>query len=206
MRAPLSSGVGLAALASLAALTSGCAMSIPETPPYPPAYTPADPVPGAVFCSRTETAARSLATSQAAGGWVLASLGLASVGGGAIATLVNVQESRRIAGTAITLGGVAMGAAALALFMRADASSRLAQAASGAMLEKNDHDAWEACVRAKAAWAASKSSADGITQELLAQKERENRRLQDELKQRESHPAEGGKPAPELPPPLAPRR
>jgi hypothetical protein len=206
MRAPLPTGLALAGLASLAALNAGCAMSIPETPPYPPAYTQADPVPGAVFCARTETAARSLASSQAAGGWVLASLGIASVGGGAIATLVNVQESRRIAGTAITLGGVAMGAAALALLMRADASSRLAQAANAALLQKNDREAWEACVRAKSAWAGSKSSADGITQEMLAQKERENRRLEDEIKQLEKRAAEGGKAPQDLPPPLAPRR
>ena len=203
MRATLPTGL---ALAALSALSSGCAMSIPETPPYPPAYTQADPVPGASFCARTETAARSLASSQAAGGWVMASLGLASVGGGAIATLVNVQESRRIAGTAITVGGVAMGAVALALFMRAEASSRLAQAANSALLQKNDREAWEACVRAKSAWAGSKGSADGITQEMLAEKERENRRLQDQVKDLEKRAGEGGKPPQDLPPPLAPRR
>lgn len=192
--------IGLA----FATLTTGCAMSIPETPPYPPAPTPADPLPGASFCSRTETAARSLSSAQYAGGWVFASLGIGATGSGAIATLVNVQEGRRIAGTALTLGGVALGVVAYTLFMRSEASGRLAQSANTAMLEKDDHTAWASCVRAKAAWSGAKGSADAVTAEMLAERERENRRLKEEI---EDLKKKGGEPAkPDLPPPLAPRR
>jgi hypothetical protein len=198
MRYPLLLGL------ALSALTTGCAMSIPETPPYPPAPSPAEPLPGASFCSRTETAARSLASSQYAGGWVFAGLGVGATGAGAIATLVNVQEGRRIAGTALTLGGVALGVVAYTLFMRSEASGRLAQAANMAMLEKDDRAAWNACVRAKAAWSGSKGTPDGITAEMLAERERENRRLKEELEEAKKKAGDTDKPAP--PPPLAPRR
>jgi hypothetical protein len=186
---------------ALSALTTGCAMSIPETPPYPPSITGADPVPGASFCSRTETAARSLSSAQAAGGWVLASLGIAATGGGAITTLVNVGDGQRIiAGTALTVGGIGIGALGIMLLMRSEASGRLAQASNSAMLERNDHDAWESCVRAKAAWAGAKGSADAISQEMLMEKERENRRLKDELEQAEKRGGKTGEAAPLLGP------
>ena len=223
---------------ALAALSGGCAMSIPETAPYPvgsghrgphaeagydvgahdaPASTEA--APGFSLCSRTEVAARSLAGAQSAGFWTLGALGLAATGGGAFTTLVNTDQRRLIAGTGITLAGVALGIAAYNLLLRSEASSRLAQAANLAMLEKHDRQAYESCVRAKAAWAAAKSDPDGITRELLAEQERENRRLQDELDRlqhpptpgaedrrrqgRSHHPAET--PTPEQPAPLAPR-
>ncbi|APR79481.1 Hypothetical protein A7982_04828 [Minicystis rosea] len=189
-------------MALSALMTTGCAMSIPDTTPYVPSAS--EPLPGASLCSRTETAARSLASSQAAGGWVFASLGVAATGGGAIATLVNVQEGRRIAGTAITLGGVALGAVAYVLFMRSAASSRLAQAANMAMLERDDHHAWDSCVRAKAAWSGSKGSADAVTAEMLAQRERENKKLEEQIEELKKKAGEPSKP--ELPPPLAPRR
>ncbi|MFT3770004.1 MAG: hypothetical protein QM820_31640 [Minicystis sp.] len=189
---------------AFSALTTGCAMSIPETPPYPPAPTTVEPLPGASFCSRTEASARSLASAQAAGGSIFASLGAGATGGGAIATLVNVQEGRRIAGTALTLGGVALGVVAYTLFMRSAASSRLAQAANVAMLERDNHAAWEACVRAKAAWAGSKGTPDGVTAEILAQRERENRKLQEQLEDLRKKYGEPGKP--DLPAPLAPRK
>jgi hypothetical protein len=195
MRYPLLFGL------ALSALTTGCAMSIPETPPYPPAATPAEPLPGASFCSRTETAARSLQSSQYAGGWLFASLGVSATGGGAIVTLVNVQEGRRIAGTALTLGGVALGVVAYTLFMRSEASGRLAQASNMAMLEKDDREAYRSCVRAKAAWSGAKGTPDGITAEMLAERERENRRLKEEIEELKK---KGGEPA--LPPPLAPKR
>jgi hypothetical protein len=168
---------------ALAALSTGCAMSIPETAPYPRAVAPAEPPPGATFCSRTETAARSLSSSQYAGGWVFASLGVASTGAGAIATLVNTEEGRRIAGTALTVGGVALGAVAYTLFMRSQASGRLAHAANAAILERDDHAAWEACVRAKAAWSSAKSSPDAVTTEMLLLRDRENQRLRDEIEE-----------------------
>src|SRR6516225_3995964 len=94
---------------ALAALTGGCAMSLPDAVPYPPAPTSVDPAPGASLCTRTAMAARSLSSSQAAGGWTLGALGLASTGAGTFATLVNDQESRRIAAAGLTLGGVALG-------------------------------------------------------------------------------------------------
>ena len=192
---------------ALTALTTGCAMSIPETPPYPPSITGADPVPGASFCSRTETAARSLSSAQAAGGWVLASLGIATTGGGAITTLVNVGDGQRIiAGTALTVGGIGIGALGLMLLARSEASGRLAQASNAAMLERNDHEAWASCVRAKAAWAGAKGSADAVSQEMLAEKERENRRLKDELEQLKPRAPEAAKGPPEAPPLLGPRR
>jgi hypothetical protein len=190
---------------ALAALTSGCALSIPETPPYAP--TQADSLPGASLCSQTETAARSLASAQAAGGWFLGSLGVASLGGGAITSLVNVQEGRRIIGVSLMLGGVALGAVAYTLFMRSKASGRLAQAANLAMIARDDHDAWAACLRAKGAWAGAKSSPDAITAEMLAEQDHENRKLReelDDLKKKHGVAPEPAKPA--LPPPLAPKR
>lgn len=188
---------------ALAALTGGCAMSMPETTPYVPTTT--DPLPGAALCSRTEAAARSLSSAQSAGGWFLASLGVASTGGGAITSLVNVQEGRRIVGVSLTLGGIALGAVAYTLFTRAQTSGRLAQSAGLAMLEHDDRAAWESCVRAKAAWAGSKSSPDGITAEMLAERERENRKLKEEI---DALKKKGGdaKPSSDLPPPLAPKR
>ena len=200
MRSPHLLGIAIAA-----SFTSvGCAMSIPETPPYPKVATPAEPLPGASFCSRAETAARSLASSQSAGGWVFASLGVGATGGGAIVTIVNAQESRRITGAALTLGGVALGAIAYTLFMRAAASSRLAQVTNVAMLERDDRTAWDACVRAKAAWSGAKATPDAITAEMLALRERENKKLHDEVEELKRRAGEPGKP--ELPPPLAPRR
>jgi hypothetical protein len=199
MRSPLLFGLALAALS-----TTGCAMSIPETPPYPPAPTAADPLPGAAFCSRTETAARSLASSQAAGGWVFASLGVGATGGGAVVNLVNTLESRRITGTALMLGGVALGAVAYTLFMRSAASSRLAETANLAILEKDDRAAWDACVRAKAAWSGAKGSPEAVTAEMLAIRERENKKLQQEIEELKRKAGEPAKP--ELPPPLAPKR
>jgi len=214
----------------LAALSNGCAMSIPETPPYPvggehrsshvadprtPDAAPEAP-PGYSLCSRTEVAARSLAGAQSAGFWTLGALGLAATGGGAFTTLVNTDQRRLIAGTGVTLAGVALGVAAYNLLLRSEASSRLAQASNLAMLEKHDRRAYESCVRAKAAWAAAKSDPDGITRELLAEQERENRRLHEEIEHLQHqdagprqpghahHPPEG---APtDLPPSLAPTR
>lgn len=189
---------------ALAALTGGCAMSIPETAPYHP--TAAEPLPGAVLCSRTEAAARSLSSSQAAGGWVLAALGVGATGGGAITSLVNVQEGRRITGVALTLGGIALGAVAYTLFMRSQTSARLAQNANMAMLDRDDRNAWDSCVRAKAAWAGSKGTPDGITMEMLSERERENRKLKEELEELKKKGGEHPKHSPELPAPLAPRR
>ena len=190
---------------ALAALTGGCALSIPETPPYAPTH--ADSLPGASLCSQTETAARSLASAQAAGGWFVGSLGVGALGGGAITSLVNVQEGRRIVGVSLMLGGVALGAVAYTLFMRSQASGRLAQAANLALIERDDHDAWSACLRAKAAWAGSKGTPDGITAEMLAERNRENRKLREELDDlKKKHGVEPTKPAADLPPPLAPKR
>ena len=185
---------------ALATLSAGCAMSIPETAPYPVGHvhtadprTPdagsgsgaAEAAPGYSFCSRTEVAARSLASAQSAGFWTLGALGLAATGGGAFTTLVNTDQRRLIAGTGVTLAGVALGIAAYNLWLRSEASSRLSQAANLAMLEKHDRQAFESCVRAKAAWAAAKSDPDGITRELLAEQERENRRLHEEIERLE---------------------
>lgn len=184
-----------------AALTTGCAMSIPETPVYPAAPAAADPLPGASFCSRTETAARSLGSSQVAGGWVFAGLGVASTGAGVFTSLVNTGNERRIiAGTGMALAGVALGAVAATLFMRAATSNRLAQAANLAMLEKDDHERWASCVRLKAAWTASKSSPDGVAAEMAAERDRENRKLREELDELKKKYGEG------LPPPLAPKK
>ncbi len=215
---------------ALAALSGGCAMSIPDAVPYPahaheaPPYavppgeaTPppasAEPGPGYSLCARTEVAARSLSSAQNAGFWTLGALGLAATGGGAFTTLVNTDQRRLIAGTGITLAGVAMGIAAYNLLLRSEASSRLAQASNLALLEKHDRQAYEACVRAKAAWAASKSDPDGITRELLAEQERENRRLREEIERLQhqdagprgpghAHPrgAPPPPPSPEMPP------
>jgi hypothetical protein len=184
----------------LSVFGTGCAMSIPETPVYPPAQSAADPLPGASFCSRTETAARSLASSQYAGGWVFASLGVATTGAGVFTSLVNTGNERRIiAGTGMALGGIALGAVAATLFMRAATSNRLAQAANMAMLEKDDHDRWASCVRLKAAWTASKSSPDGIAAEMAAERDRENRKLREELDELKKKYGD-------LPPPLAPKK
>jgi uncharacterized membrane protein YebE (DUF533 family) len=189
---------------ALAASTGGCAMSLPETVPYPSsAPTTADPAPGMSFCARTEEAARSLSGAQAGGGWTLGSLGAASLGTGIITTLVNDQTDRRIAGAALTLGGVALGVVAYTLFLRSQTSGRLAEAANLAMLEKDDRRAYESCVRAKAAWAGAKSDPEGITREMLDQRERENRKLHDEIEQLGKKGPDDSK-AP-LPPPLAPR-
>jgi hypothetical protein len=189
---------------ALAASTAGCAVSLPETLPYPAAPTSVDPAPGMSFCTRTEEAARSLSGAQAGGGWTFGVLGAASLGTGIITTLVNDQTDRRIVGAALTLGGVAMGIVAYTLFLRSQTSARLAQAANLAMLEKDDRRAYASCVRAKAAWAGAKSDPEGVTREMLDQQERENRKLQDELEQLRKKPAEDGRP--DLPPPLAPRR
>jgi hypothetical protein len=183
-----------------AALSGGCAMSIPDTVPYPPAPTSVDPAPGISFCARTEVAARSLASAQSAGGWTLGAIGVASLGAGTFATLVNDQESRRIAAAGLTLGGVALGIVAYNLFLRSSASSRLAEAANLAMLEKDDRKAYETCVRAKSAWANAKADPDGITREMLDQRERENKKLQEEIKDLKKRLGEDKG----LPPPLAP--
>src|SRR5262245_31036898 len=101
MRSPLVLSMALGA-ASL-----GCAMSIPESVPYPGGPTASDPTPGGTLCARTATAARSLSSAQAAGGWTLGALGVASTGSGIFATLVNDIEWRRITAAGLTLGGVA---------------------------------------------------------------------------------------------------
>jgi hypothetical protein len=194
MRSPLLAGL------CFAALTTGCAMSVPETPVYPPSPSAADPLPGASFCSRTETAARSLGSSQVAGGWVFAGLGVATTGAGAVTSLVNTGNERRIiAGTGMMLGGIALGAVAATLFMRAATSNRLAQAANMAMLDKDDHERWASCVRLKAAWTASKASPDGIAGEMAIERDAENRKLREELDELKKKYGE-------LPPPLAPKK
>ncbi len=68
------------------------------------------------------------------------------------------------------------------------------------MLDKNDHRAFETCVRAKAAWEVSKADPDGITREMLDQEERENRKLREEVERLkrqvgEAGPGEGQAPA-----------
>ncbi len=175
MRHVLASGV------VLAALSGGCAMSIPETAPYPARPAPADPAPGYSLCSRTAVAARSLSSAQVAGMWTLGSMGLASTVGGVVATVVNDQQPRLMAASALTLGGVALGVIAYHLYLRSVASARLGQTADLAMLEKSDRQAFETCVRAKAAWEVSKTDSDGISRELLDQEERENKRLRQEI-------------------------
>jgi hypothetical protein len=193
----------------LSALTGGCAMSIPDTPPYPPSPAASDPLPGASFCARTETAARSLSSAQTAGGWVLGGLGLASTGTGVVAALINVQEGRRIAATGLTLGGMALGAVAAVLFVRAEASARLAQATNMALLERNDRRAYETCVTSKGAWEGAKGDPEAITREMLARQTRERRRLEDEIEQLHRRLGDGRKHdrphEHEPPPPLVPR-
>jgi hypothetical protein len=189
---------------TLSALAGGCAVSLPETVPYPPAPTNVDPAPGMSFCTREEEAARSLSSAQAAGGWTLGSLGVASTGAGIITVLVNTDQDRRIVGASLALAGVGLGIVAYNLFLRSQASGRLAEAANLALIEKDDRRAYETCVRAKAAWAGSKSDPEGITREMLDQRERENRKLREELDQLKKKAPDDGKA--ELPPPLAPRR
>lgn len=190
---------------ALGGLAGGCAMSMPDTPAYT-APSPGAPAPGATFCSRSEAAARSLASAQRAGGWTLMSLGIGSTGGGLLTALINADENRRTGGIALSLGGIALGIAAYTLFMRAEASSRLAQADNLALLHEDDRLAWETCVRSKAAWAGSKSSADGISQEMLTSQERENRELREEIEELKKKAGSVAKPPTELPPPLAPVR
>jgi hypothetical protein len=189
----------------LAALSGGCAMSIPETAPYPARSTPSDPEPGLSLCSRTAIAARSLSSAQAAGGWTLGAIGVAATGTGVIATVVNDQQPRLMAAAGLTLAGVALGVVAYTLFQRSAASARLAQTADLALLEKQDHRAYETCVRSKAAWEASKGDPEGITRELLDQQERENRKLREEIEHLKRRAGEEGKAPGELPPPLLPR-
>jgi hypothetical protein len=188
---------------TLAASTGGCAMSLPETVPYPAAPTNVDPAPGMSFCSRTEEAARSLSSAQAGGGWTLGVFGAAAFSTGIVTTLVNDQTDRRIVGAALSLGGVALGVVAYNLFLRSQTSGRLAEASNLAMLEKDDRRAYESCVRSKAAWAGAKSDPEGITREMLDQRERENRRLHEEIEQLEKKGP--GESKPPLPPPLVPR-
>jgi hypothetical protein len=211
MVSPMRSSLFLGA--ALAALTSGCAMTIPETVPYPPAPSAADPAPGGSLCTRTAIAAHSLSGAQAAGGWTLGAIGVAATGTGTIATVVNDQQPRLMAAAGLTLGGVALGIVAYHLFLRSAASARLAETADLALIEKNDRRAWETCVRAKAAWEASKTDPDGITREIAAQTERENRKLRDEIEQLKKSAPPAADPADRLrlapvppePTPLGPR-
>ncbi len=200
----------------LAALTGGCAMSMPATPPYLAAPTPGEPAPGLALCARTAVAARSLSSSQAAGGWTLGSLGLASTVSGVIATVVNDEQPRLMAAAGLTLAGMALGVVAYNLFLRSETSSRLAQTAELALLEKHDNRAFETCVRAKAGWEASKTSPDGITRELYDREVRENQSLREEVERltkgagSAAPPLALPPPPPPLPPPaeapLGPRR
>ena len=173
-------------------------MSMPATPPYLAAPTPGDPAPGMALCARTAAAARSLASSQAAGGWTLGSLGLASTVSGVIATVVNDEQPRLMAAAGLTLAGMALGVVAYHLFLRSETSSRLAQTAELALLEKHDNRAFETCVRAKAGWEASKTNPDGISRELLDREVRENQSLRDEVERLKK----GASPPP--PPPATP--
>jgi hypothetical protein len=179
---------------ALAALTTGCAMTIPDTTPYPRAHSEAEPEPGMSLCSRTGVAARSLSRAQAGGGWTLLSLGVASTTAGTIATVVNDQQGRLMAAAGLTLGGVALGIVAYHLLLRSSASARLAETADLALIDRHDRRAWETCVRAKAAWEGSKADPDGITRELAAQQERENRKLREEIEELRKKAAEGEKP------------
>jgi hypothetical protein len=154
------------------------------------------------FCTRTEEAARSLSTAQAAGGWTLGSLGVASTGAGIITVLVNTDQDRRIVGASLALAGVGLGIVAYNLFLRSQASGRLAESANLALIDKDDRRAYESCVRAKAAWAGSKSDPEGITREMLDLRERENRKLHEEIERLRGKPEES-KP-PELPAPGPP--
>jgi hypothetical protein len=190
--------------AVLVALTTGCAMSLPDTVPYPASLTAADPAPGMSLCTRTAIAARSLSSAQAAGGWTLGAMGVAATGAGTFATLVNDQQGRLIAAAGLTLGGVAMGIVAYNLFLRSAASARLAETADLALIDKNDRHAWETCVRAKSAWGASKTDPDGITRELAAQTERENRKLREEIEQLKKQTQEQGRPPQAAPVPAEP--
>jgi hypothetical protein len=193
-----------------AVLTTGCATTIPDTVIYPAAPSAVDPTPGTWFCSRTAIVARSLSSAQAAGGWTLGAFGVAATGAGTFATLVNNDQRRLIAAAGLTLGGVALGIVAYNLFLRSAASARLAETADLALIEKGDRRAWETCVRAKNAWEASKTDPDGITRELAAQTERENRKLREEIEQLKraapppATPPETA-PVPPEPPPLGPR-
>jgi hypothetical protein len=185
---------------ALAALSGGCAMSLPESAPYPRAPTPADPAPGMSLCSRTATAAGSLSSAQAAGGWTLGTLGVLATGSGVIATVVNDQQPRLMAAAGLTLGGVALGIVAYNLFLRSAASARLAQTADLALVERRDRSAWETCVRARAAWDAQRTDPEAITREQLDHEERENRRLREEIEHlKKSLPEEGRAPEPPRP-------
>ena len=189
---------------ALSTLAGGCAVSLPETVPYPPAPTSVDPAPGMSFCTRMEEASRSLSSAQAGGGWTLGSLGVASTGAGIITVLVNTDQDRRIVGASLALAGVGLGIVAYNPFLRSQASGRLAESANLAMLEREDRRAYESCVRAKAAWAGSKSDPEGITREMLDQRERENRKLHEEIERLGKKAVDDGKADPPLP--LAPRR
>src|SRR5512144_2614769 len=93
----------------LAAGTTGCAMTIPDTAPYPHHPTAEEPAPGGSLCTRTAIAARSLSSAQTAGGGTLLALGAASTAGGVGATLINDLESRRIAAASLVVGGIGLG-------------------------------------------------------------------------------------------------
>ena len=199
---------------ALAAGTSGCAMTIPDTVPYPHRPTAEEPAPGASLCTRTAIAARSLSSAQAAGGWTLIGIGAASTAGGAGAALINDIEGRRIAAVSLVVGGIGLGIIGYHLLLRAAASGRLAEASDMALLEHHDRRSWETCARAKAAWGASKADADGVTRKMVQEQEEENLRLRMEIERLEHHgghhegddAAAPHEPAPPAPPALGPRR
>jgi hypothetical protein len=166
---------------ALAAGTAGCAMTIPDTVPYPRRPAPEDPAPGASLCQRTAVAARSLSGAQAAGGWTLIGVGAAATAGGAGGALINDIEGRRIAAVSLVVGGIGLGIVGYHLLLRAAASARLAETSDLAFLDGHDHQAWKACARAKAAWGVNKADADGITRHMAEGQEQENRRLRREI-------------------------
>jgi hypothetical protein len=198
---------------ALAAGSTGCAMTIPDTVPYPHHPSAEEPAPGASLCTRTAVAARSLSGAQAAGGWTLIGIGAASTAGGAGAALINDIEGRRIAAVSLVVGGIGLGIIGYHLLLRSAASARLAEASDLALLDHHDRRSWETCARAKAAWGADKASADGVTRKMAEEQEQENLRLRMEIQKLEQkrgpQPHEAGEtatPPDALPPPLAPRR
>lgn len=162
--------MGMLAVVSL--LSSGCAFNIAETKLYP--ETPgAGEFAGKSFCAELESKSSNWSLGNAIGGWTFAVLGTGTATAGTIMTTANAaaegggKKEIGIAGAALIAGSALMLPGALAFFSRSDAAAALGSEANRAMLEKTDKKVYERCVKAKAAWIASRADANAIAREVI---------------------------------------
>lgn len=163
------------AVAAIVGVLAGTGCTVSPTPVYP--VNAPQTTAGRTFCQELTESGHDLSTLQSSFGWGLTIAALGALTTGTILTAANAGEegttTGRVAGMALTTGGVALVPLAYGSFSRADAATKLGVAANLALSQNSfeDKDAYDACVAAKADWLSSRSESNAFAIQALKKAE-----------------------------------